>query len=89
MVRLFVRHDVADFDTWRKGYDDAEDIRQKHGVRHAEIYVSVDDGRDVTVFHDSDSEDQAKAFSSDPDLKAAMDQIGVVGAPTIWVTKQS
>ena len=87
MVRVFVRHDVADYGTWRKGYDANSALRDENGVKEAGIYVSVDNGNDVTVYHDFDSAEQASAFANNPDLKAVMQEIGVVGAPTIWITK--
>ena len=88
MVRLFGRHDVADFGVWRKGYDANSAIRDENGVTEAGVFVSVDDGNDVTVYHDFDSVESANAFASNPDLKALMGEIGVVGAPTIWITQE-
>ena len=88
MVRLFVRHAVADYGAWRKGYDENQAIRDENGVKADGIYVSVDDGNDLTVYHDFDSVEAAKAFAAHPDLKAAMDQLGVVGTPTIWITSE-
>ncbi len=89
MVRLFVRHDVADYATWRKGYDDSDAFRQSGGVKHAEVYVSLDNGNDVTVIHDFDTADAARAFVSSPELKEIMKSIGVVSSPTIWFTEGS
>lgn len=88
MVRLFVRHDVADFDVWRKGYDDRAALRDDGGVKSASVYRSASDGNDVTVIHDFDSAEAAQAFMAMPELKAAMDEIGVVGVPTIWITQE-
>jgi hypothetical protein len=49
----------------------------------------VDDGNDVTVWHDFSDVDAAKAFSGSAELKAAMQGAGVVGPPTVWLTRHT
>jgi hypothetical protein len=88
MTRLFVRHAVSDYSVWRKGYDENQALRDDNGVKADGVYVSVDDANDVTVYHDFDSLEAAQAYVALPDLKAVMDRIGVVGAPTIWITSE-
>jgi len=88
MARLFVRHDVADFDRWRAGYDSDEAIglRDGLGVRADGVHQAVDRATDVTVWHDFDSVEAAQAFVSDPRLAGAMADFGVIGEPQIWIT---
>jgi hypothetical protein len=69
-VRLYVRHDVADYTAWRKAYIEFDAKRRKMGVTGQAVYRSIDDANDVTVTHDSTSAEKAKAFASSPDLKA-------------------
>lgn len=88
-VRLFVRHEVADYATWRKGFDSFAPMQKKMGVIYKAVYQSIDDPNDVTVIHDFHSLDQAKAFAASPDLKAAMEKSGVKGAPQVWYTTRS
>jgi ABC-type sugar transport system substrate-binding protein len=88
-VRLFVRHEVADYGTWRKAYDGFATMQKKMGVIYKAVYQSVDDPNDVTIIHDFHSLDKAKAFAASPDLKAAMEKSGVKGAPQIWYTTRS
>lgn len=85
-VRVFVRHEVADYGTWKKAYDGFATMQKKMGVIYKAVYQSVDDPNDVTVIHDFHSLDKAKAFAASPDLKAAMERSGVKGAPQIWYT---
>jgi hypothetical protein len=91
MARLFVRHDVADFDRWKSGYDDADatGLRSELGVRADGVYQTVDHPTDVTVWHDFDSVEAAQSFTSDPRLAAAMAELGVTGEPQIWITTES
>lgn len=90
MARLFARHDVADFDRWKSGYDDPEKsgLRSELKVRAEGIYQAADNPNDVTVWHDFDSLDDAQTFVSDPRLAAAMADLGVTGQPQIWITTE-
>ena len=86
MARLFVRHKVKDYATWRKGYDAFDATRKNMGMTDHGVYRAVDDENDVTVWHDFASVAEAKALLESDALKTAMADAGVVGAPTIWVT---
>jgi hypothetical protein len=85
-VRLFVRHAVADFEAWRKGYDANVDLRVRHGVKADGVHPSVDDPNDVTIFHDFETEEEARAMLGSPELKDAMDKVGVTSTPIAWLT---
>ena len=88
-VRMFVRHQVADYAAWRKAYDGFAATQKKGGVIYKAVYQSADDPNDVTVIHDFHSLEKAKAFAASPELKAAMEKSGVKGAPQIWYTVKS
>lgn len=85
-VRLFVRHQVADYAVWRKVYDSVGPLQKKSGVYFQAAYQSADDPNDITVIHDFHSLAKAKAFVASPELKAAMEKAGVKAAPQIWYT---
>ena len=88
-VRMYVRHEVADYAAWRKGYDAFDATRRKLGVTGQAVYQSVDNPNDVTVTHDFKTADKAKAFAASPDLKTAMEKAGVKGTPQIWLTTKA
>jgi quinol monooxygenase YgiN len=88
-VRMFVRHDVADYATWRKNYDAIDATRRNMGVTAQAVYQSTDNPNDVTAYHDFKSIEQAKAFAASAELKAAMQKAGVSGAPQIWFTTKA
>ena len=85
-VRMYVRHEVTSYTTWRKAYDSFEATQRKMGVIAQAVYQSLDDPNDITVTHDFTSADKAKAFAGSAELKAAMQKAGVKGAPQIWFT---
>jgi hypothetical protein len=89
MVRLFVRHAVADYGEWRKEYDAFDSQRRSMGVTGDAVYQSVEDPNDVTVTHDFDEVESAKAVMSSEELRAAMHNAGVQGQPQIWITSPS
>lgn len=86
MVRMFVRHEVADFDKWLKAYHDFDGERSGFGVVGASVCRSVVNGNDVTITHDFDSLEKAKAFIESPRLREVMEGAGVTSAPDAWFT---
>jgi hypothetical protein len=84
MVRMFVRHTVADYAAWRQIYDDFDNDRRPLGVIGEAVYQSIDDPTDVTVWHDFDSPDEARAFAASDALRNAMQRAGVQGQPDVW-----
>ena len=89
MVRLFVRHPVADYAAWRRVYDDFDAERQGMGVTDHAVYQSIDDPNDVTVWHDFEKREQAESFASSDRLREAMTQAGVQGQPSIWFVTEA
>jgi quinol monooxygenase YgiN len=87
MVRMFARHQVADYAAWRNVYDAFK--RESLGVRDHAVYRSVTDPNEITVWHDFDDRATAEAFTNSDELKAAMSEAGVVSAPNIWITDEA
>lgn len=88
MIRMFVRHPVEDFTSWKKAYDDFESERPALGVVGDAVYQSVDDPNDVTAYHDFTTLEEAQAFGSSDKLKEVMTAAGVSGLPTIWFVSE-
>jgi len=88
MATMFIRHTVADYAAWRRTYDDFGPTRDGLGVTDAAVYQADGAPNDVTVTHEFPSLDAAKAFAGGPELRTAMHDAGVVGAPTIWFAER-
>ena len=86
-VRMFARHEVADYAAWRNVYNNLAPTQKKMGIYSKAVYQSSDNPNEVTVIHDFHSMEEAKAFAASPELKSAMEKAGVKGAPQIWFTK--
>jgi hypothetical protein len=89
MATLFVRHTVADYDAWRKVYDEFDAERRSMGVSSHGVYLLDGNPNDVTVYHEFATADAAKAFASSPRLKEVMGKAGVQGAPSVWITQRT
>ena len=89
MVRLFVMHTVDDYDWWREVYDDFDATRAELGVRSTAVFRALENPNELTVSHDFDSAEAAKAFVEDVRLMQAMESAGVVGTPRIWFAEEA
>ena len=89
MTTMFVRHNVSDYENWKKGYDAFDSKRKALGVTAQASYQSATDPKDVTVTHTFGTLEAAKAFAASSELKDAMKTAGVVGEPSIWFTNQN
>lgn len=88
MATLFVRHKVKEFDAWKIAYDAFNAERKTMGVTNHGVYQADDNPNDVTVYHEFESMDKAKAFAGSPRLKEVMKNAGVLGDPDIWFAKK-
>ena len=89
MVRLFVRINVADYKAFREVYDEFYGERVAMGVLGDAAFQLVDDPNDVTVWHDFEAAEVAKAFVSSDALRTVMQRAGVEGEPQFWFTAES
>lgn len=89
MVRMFVRHPVSDFTTWKAAYDAFDEERRGMGVVGDAVFQAADDPNDVTAWHDFESLEAAQAFAGSPRLREVMAGAGVAGPPQIWFANQA
>ena len=89
MVTMFVRHTVSDYKAWRKIYDDFAPIQKAKGVETQAVYQAADNPNDLIVTHVFASREAANGFVQSEELKKAMHNAGVVGAPTVWITNKA
>jgi quinol monooxygenase YgiN len=86
MVRVFVRHPVSDFNTWKEHFEAFVAEAKGMGVMGHAVYQAVGDPNDVTVTNDFADAASADAFLGSPRLKEVMGAAGVAGPPSIWLT---
>ncbi|MBL0355931.1 MAG: hypothetical protein IPP72_03170 [Chitinophagaceae bacterium] len=81
---LLVWHKVANFAKWLALYESHDSVRQSYGLHNYVIGRSLSDSNMVMVALSMDDADKATQFSALPDLKAAMQKGGVLGAPKFF-----
>ena len=84
MIAMFIRHQVSDYAKWRQAYNAFADGQKRLGVRAEAVYQAPHHPGDITVTHDFDSIDAARAFLGSDELRATMSQGGIANEPTIW-----
>jgi quinol monooxygenase YgiN len=87
MATLFVRHTVKDYKAWKRTYDNFAPKRKEWGVTGASVYRDPENPNDLVVIHRFSDVDDARAFVNSEDLHKAMENSGVTGQPTIWITE--
>ena len=85
MVTTILTHEVKDFTTWKKGFDDDATNRSSMGVKVTGVYQSAEKPNVVTVITEVPSMEAIKGFLANPDLKAIMEKAGVIGAPEVHI----
>lgn len=85
MVTTVLTHEVKDFSEWKKGFDSDAENRSKMGVNITGVYRSVDNPNMVTVIGEVSSVEAIRGFLANPELKAAMEQAGVIGMPEVKI----
>jgi hypothetical protein len=65
---MFVRHKVEDYAKWRSVYDAFDATRRSVGVKAQSVCRAVGNPSDVTVTHDFDTAEKAKAFVESSEL---------------------
>ena len=84
MVYIHLRLNVADYDTWRAGFDANESNRKSAGSTGVnQFYRDVENPNNVTLIMEWDAADNAQTYLNDPNTKASMDAAGVTGRPSV------
>lgn len=89
MIRMFVRHPVADFAAWKRAYGDFDKERQGMGVKAHAVFIEADNRNDVTVWHDFETLESGRAFADSARLREVMAAAGVTSKPELWFTTQA
>jgi quinol monooxygenase YgiN len=84
---MFVRHKAADYAKWKTVYDGLAPVRKQMGVTAASVHRDAKDSNTLIVTHQFKDVNTAMAFASSEELKKAMMNAGVVGAPEFWFTE--
>ena len=88
MITVILSHEVKDYSTWRKVYDEDEINRSKAGINLTGVFESIDNPNMITMIGEAPSVEAIKNFMSNPVLKAAMEQGGVISKPEVKLIRK-
>ena len=83
MIKMYVRHTVADFAKWKAVYDEHDATRKKFGAKKSEVFTNSQNPNGILVVLEWGSKEQATNFLEKSDIKEIMKQGGVMGPPEI------
>lgn len=82
MATVIIRHKIEDYTRWKRGYDEADWLRKKHGITYASVHHEETNPNEVIAVHRFKDMQGAKDFAGA--VPALMGSIGVIGKPEIW-----
>jgi quinol monooxygenase YgiN len=83
MVKMYVKHTVANFDKWKVVFEEVEPFRKKMGSSAAHIFRNNSNPNELLVITEWDNKAQGVKFGQSPELKSGMERAGVLGPPEI------
>ena len=83
LAGLIVRHEVADYTAWKRGFDGHASARADAGILGHAINRSLDNPNVVIIYMQARSLEQLRAFTESASLKEAMKNAGVTSAPEL------
>ncbi len=87
MSYVMVKHKVADYARWKPIFDADGANRQAAGSKGGQLFRSADDPNEVVMLFEWDLE-KARQFSQREELRAKMQEAGVLGPPEISSRKE-
>lgn len=81
---MLIRHKVRDFKSWKAGYDAHQPKRVEAGLTEKYLLRGSDDPNEVVALFEAQDLSRAKAFAASADLRAKMEEVGVVDKPDIY-----
>ena len=89
MSSVFIRHRVADFDTWKAAFDEHGSVRRDHGLVDTSLLRDEDDANMVTIVLSTDDTARAREFLASDNLRETMDGAGVTSQPELWIANEA
>jgi hypothetical protein len=81
MTYLLYRHKVADFTKWKRAYNAHLGARQLAGLTELHLLQNIDDPNEVVILFAADDLNKAKALTFSAEVRAIIQNSGVVGEP--------
>jgi heme-degrading monooxygenase HmoA len=83
MVHILVRHKVSDYNRWKEAFDSHLSLRKRSGETGFRLFHNTEDPHDIFLLLDWQTAEEARKFINSDELRNAMQEAGVVGAPEV------
>jgi hypothetical protein len=88
MPALLIRHHVADFDSWKAGFDEHGITRRANGCQGGRLFRDAADPHEVLLLLAWDDFERARLFIDSDDLRESMIRAGVTDRPDFWLLEE-
>ena len=78
---------VADYNKWRAVYDGVQSIRDRSAISKSRVFRGADNPNEILVLNETTDPAKAREGLTSTEMRNAMQQSGVVGAPRIYVVQ--
>lgn len=85
MPYLLIRHKVKDYERWKRHFDEHAATRQASGSTSGRLYRNAENPNEVIALFEWDDPASARRFSQSEDLRAVMQEAGVIERPDIYL----
>ena len=89
MPNIFLQHRVADYDAWRPVYDADIERRSAAGLQEIGVFREAGDENLLLLVWSTDNIEGFKAMLTSEELKAKMQEAGVVSEPEVWIGERA
>ena len=83
MPYLLVRHQVEEYERWRRLYDEHGATRKAAGCKGTQVFRDAESPNEIAILLEWDDLAKARQFTESEDLKETMQRAGVSGRPEI------
>jgi hypothetical protein len=81
MATAAVQVTIGDYAKWRPVFDKYKPLREKAGVKTEHVYRNADNPKEIILWFDAADVAKLREAMGGHDIKAAMQEAGVVGPP--------
>ena len=85
---VLVRHKVADYNTWKQGFDQARDARKGHISREGQILRNVNDPSEHLILFEVTDLEKARQHLQSEETRQSMQRHGVIDEPDIYFLEE-
>lgn len=83
MTKMYVCHQVANFENWKVVFDSMHDLRAQYGCTRERVFRGQENPNEVLIITEWPTKNHALGYGQSSDMKEGMKKAGVMGTPEI------